>query len=219
MDGFKKIVKMKTGGLVKTPVTGDKKANAQSKAAVKPAFAGSDIAKEKNKPSGHKDLYIKSKESGKTADFPSAAVKGRKAKAEGTVSKFKCGGNVKKMADGGAFLQKPGKPAGTVTADKKGGKVKKFQVGGSTGIMADLATLEEKRRLEKLGRTGQLGPAQQTELLNQPGGQAAAGVAPAIPANSALPPAAPAAMPQQDQMGAPTGMPMQKRGGKVKGKC
>ena len=104
MDGFKKIVKMKIGGLVKTPVTGDKKAEAPSKAAVKPSFLGSDVAKEKNKPAGTKDFGIKSKESDKAADVPSAAIKGRKAKAAGTVSKFKCGGNVKKMAVGGSAL-------------------------------------------------------------------------------------------------------------------
>lgn len=100
MDGFKKIVKMKTGGLVKSQESG-KKADAPAAVTKRPTFKGSDVAKEKSKPAGHKDPYIKSKESGKTADFPSAAVKGRNKKSSGTVSKFKCGGGVKKMADGG----------------------------------------------------------------------------------------------------------------------
>ena len=69
------------------------KAAASSKAAVKPVFLGSDVAKEKSKPSGHKDSYIKSKQSGKAAAAPSGA-KGPDA--------F-CGGGkaMKKYADGG----------------------------------------------------------------------------------------------------------------------
>lgn len=101
MDGFKKIVKMKTGGLVKTPVTGDKKAAAPSKAATRPAFKGSDVAKEKSKPAGHKDPYIKSKDVPPAEGVPSAAIKGRNKKANGTVNKFKCGGKIVKKADGG----------------------------------------------------------------------------------------------------------------------
>jgi len=143
MDGFKKIVKMKTGGLVKTPVTGDKKADAPSKAAAKPAFAGSDVAKEKSKPAGHKDPYIKSKESGKTPDAPSAAVKGRKAKAEGTVSKFKCGGNVKKMQTGGS--------SGALIGGALGG--------GLAGMAQDQ---ERKKRIAQY-----LSPTQQAQLAQQ----------------------------------------------------
>ncbi len=59
------------------------KAAAPSKATTKPNFAGSDVEKEKSKPAGHKDPYIKSKESGKKAAAPSGA-KGPDA--------FKCGG-------------------------------------------------------------------------------------------------------------------------------
>ena len=235
MEDFKKLPKMahfKTGGHAKAMCYGgkmkkggevDKADVAEDKKLIKKAFRQHDKAEHDKEPT---EIKLR---------------KGGRAKKEcGTVKKFKTGGSIglygakktdadlknieeaktvkpKKLADGGAMLlQKPGKPAGTVTADKKGGKIKKYAVGGSTGIMADLATLEEKRRLEKLRRAGQLDPAQQTQLLNQPGGQAAAGVMPATPANSAMPPAMPPAMPQQDQMGAPTGMPMQKRGGKVK---
>ena len=49
------------------------KADAPSKASEKPALRGSDVEKEKSKPAGHKDPYIKSKESGKSADAPSGA--------------------------------------------------------------------------------------------------------------------------------------------------
>ena len=49
------------------------KAKAPSKAAIKPAMKGSDVSKEKGKASGHKDGYIKSKQSGKSANAPSGA--------------------------------------------------------------------------------------------------------------------------------------------------
>jgi hypothetical protein len=171
MDGFKKIVKMKTGGLVKTPVTGDKKAAAPSKASSKPAATNINI----KKASGTKDAGIKSKEAG-PADSSSAAVKGRN-KSAGSVRKFKCGGNVKKMA-----------------------------VGGLTG-----ADIEKARVLNRLANIRKLGPAQQSQAMNQ---------------NLAgLPSAAPAPAPQAAPMQAPGGVspagaiPTQKRGGKVKKGC
>jgi hypothetical protein len=94
MDGFKKLPKYKAGGIVKVARTGDKKAAAPAAAVKRPAFKGSDVEKEKSKPAGHKDPYIKSKESTKTADFPSAAVKGRNKKDAGTVKKYANGGGV-----------------------------------------------------------------------------------------------------------------------------
>ena len=120
MEGFKKLPKYKAGGAVTNVYeakksSGDKdnirktkeikpaKAAAPSKAAVKSKdFGGKTVG-----PSGHKDPYIKSKESGKTADFPSAAVKGRNKKATGTVNKFKCGGGVKKYSgEDGSYVTK-----------------------------------------------------------------------------------------------------------------
>ena len=74
------------------------KAAAPSKAATKPAFKGSDVAKEKSKPAGHKDPYIKSKESGKKAAAPSGA-KGP--------DKFKKGGKIVKKAIGGGIGSNP----------------------------------------------------------------------------------------------------------------
>lgn len=50
------------------------KASASSKAAERPNFSGSDVEKEKSKPAGHKDPYIKSKESNKSASAPSGAL-------------------------------------------------------------------------------------------------------------------------------------------------
>jgi len=114
LDGFKKIIKMKTGGSVTNVYEAKKssgdKDNIQKTKAIKagPAAAPSKAAVKSKDfgaktvgASGHKDPYIKSKESGKTADFPSAAVKGRNKKEAGTVNKYKKGGNVKKMQVGG----------------------------------------------------------------------------------------------------------------------
>jgi len=67
------------------------KASAPSKAAIKPAFKGSDIEKEKNKPAGHKDPYLKSKQSGKSASAPTGAKRGP--------NKYKEGGEVIDMRD------------------------------------------------------------------------------------------------------------------------
>ena len=63
MDGFKTLPRYKAGGLIKTPVTGEKKAAAPSKGVAKPAFKGSDVAKEKSKPAGHKDPYKRCRQS------------------------------------------------------------------------------------------------------------------------------------------------------------
>ena len=70
------------------------KAAAPSKAAVKPAFKGSDVAKEKSKPSSDATSLVKSKASGKSASAPSGA--------KGGPNKYKTGGGVKKFADGGS---------------------------------------------------------------------------------------------------------------------
>lgn len=72
LDNIKKTKDIKPG-----------KAGAPSKAAVKPAFKGSDVEKEKGKPAGHKDLYIKSKQSGKSAAAPTGAKGGPNKYAEG----------------------------------------------------------------------------------------------------------------------------------------
>jgi len=121
------------------------------------------------------------------------------------IKKVKPTGNKKANAPSGA---------GGPDAYKKGGKVKKMADGSLTGALAGgalgggLAGMvqdqERKRRIAKY-----LGPAQQAQLAAQQA-QATAAQPPNASAMSAAPP--------QDQMGAPTGMPMQKRGGKVK-KC
>jgi hypothetical protein len=74
------------------------KAAAPSKAAVK----GKDVGTKTVGASGHKDPYIKSKQSGKKAAAPSGA-KGPDA--------YKCGGKVKKMAEGKSAGQPGATPA------------------------------------------------------------------------------------------------------------
>ena len=81
------------------------KADAPSKASEKPALRGSDVEKEKSKPAGHKDPYIKSKESGKSADAPSGAKEMPNKYAEGkSVNPF--GGTDAKMGSGLSSLMK-----------------------------------------------------------------------------------------------------------------
>jgi hypothetical protein len=73
------------------------KAAAPSKATLRPTFAGSDVAKEKSKPSGDAVSLIKSKESGKKAAAPSGA-KGPDAFCVGgkAMKKYQAGGSVVK---------------------------------------------------------------------------------------------------------------------------
>jgi len=93
------VTKYKAGGV----------ANAPSKAAEKPAFRGSDVAKEKSKPAGEKDKIKKVPPTGdKKADAPSKGeVKGKVGKEEffkrGGVKKFNVGGLSNPMMDGGAL--------------------------------------------------------------------------------------------------------------------
>ena len=97
----------------KVKATGAKKANAPSKAEVKPNFKGSDVEKEKSKPSGDKDTIKKMPPTGdKKADAPNKAAvkpdrKGINAvddidgmKNGCAVKKYKAGGPIKHMADG-----------------------------------------------------------------------------------------------------------------------
>jgi hypothetical protein len=194
MDGFKKIVKMKTGGLVKTPVTGDKKAAAPSKAATRPAFKGSDVAKEKSKPAGHKDPYIKSKDVA-TEAAPSAAIKGRNKKANGTVNKFKCGGKIVKKADGGIMDAIGG--VGTQLKNNVMGTPEQNRI-----AQARMDMIARKKAQQAAMLQGQ----SPVSALQQ---GAVAGATPA-PVPTSAPGLAPAPAPA---------LPAQKKGGKVKGKC
>ena len=85
------------------------KAATPSKAATKPNFKGSDVAKEKSKPAGD---AVAIKKVPPTGDKKAAAPSG----AKGGPNKYKCGGGVKKMADGGGVMDALG-AAGTGIRD------------------------------------------------------------------------------------------------------
>lgn len=143
------------------------KAAAPSKASVKPNFEGSDVEKEKSKPSGHEDPYIKSKQSGKKAAAPSGA-KGPDA--------YKKGGKVKKMADG----QLTAPMSGTQQAAMQGA------LPGGQG-MGSANDMERRRMMERAKNAMKyLGPSQQSEFVNQ-GGMSPTGVSQAAPAGSTIP--------------------------------
>ena len=138
------------------------KAAAPSKASVKPNFGGSDVEKEKSKPAGHKDPYIKSKQSGKAA----AALSGAKGP-----DAFKKGGKVKKMATGGSL---PDALAGGALG------------GGLAGMVQDQE--RKKRMAQYLSPTQQAQMAQQQAAATaaqppapNPMPQAPGGVSPAGP--------------------------------------
>jgi hypothetical protein len=107
MDGFKKLPKMqcfKDGGsvanekfkpsgdavkMIKTPATGNKRADAPSKAAVRPNFAGSDVKKTNKLFSGDADKLKVVSPSTKELTVKSAAGKG-----DNTVRRFASGKKV-----------------------------------------------------------------------------------------------------------------------------
>ena len=81
----------------KVKATGAKKADAPSKAAAKPAFKGSDVAKEKSKPAGDKDATKKVKAAPKKAAAPSkgeAKVSDVENFAEGGMAGYGRGGSI-----------------------------------------------------------------------------------------------------------------------------
>ena len=170
LDNIKKTKDIKPG-----------KAAAPSKAATKPALKGSDVAKEKSKPSGDAVKLIKSKESGKTANAKSGA-KGPDA--------YKCGGSIKKMADGGILDTLKNNIMGTPQQN-------------AVARQNEAKYLRAKQLQRASGAS--MGPTEQM----------ATGLASAGQQMQPAPTPAPAAMPTPQ--GVP--VPAQKKGGKVKGKC
>ena len=163
------------------------KAAAPSKASERPALKGSDVEKEKSKPAGHKDSYIKSKESEKSA----AATSG----AKGGPNKYKTGGGVKKF-DGG----------GSVLTDLKN-KIMGTPAQNQAALASEAKYLAAKRAQRAAGAP--MGITEQMAMgLANAGQQAGAAMGQNAPAPAPAP--APAAAPA---------MPAQKRGGKVKKAC
>jgi len=144
----------------------------------------------------------------KTNKMPSGSTKAKevsekpkaaaaKSGAKEMPNKYKTGGGVKKYADGRSVMQTlgdniMGTPSQNAIARANEAKyLKAKQMQAASG--AQMSTPEKMAMA--LAGAGQQG-----------------GMAGAVPST-------PAAMPQTDQMGSPTGMPMQKRGGKVKKAC
>ena len=166
------------------------KAAATSKAAVKPNFEGSDVKKTNKMSSGS----TKAKEvSARPKD--AAATSG----AKGGPNKYKCGGGVKKYAPGGSIMDNI---MGTNEQNK-------------TALANEAKYLAAKRAQRAAGAQMTV-PEMMAMKLAQAGqgaGALGSGLAQAAPA------APGPAMPNVDQMSNPTGIPAQKKGGKVKGKC
>jgi hypothetical protein len=178
------------------------KAAAPSKAAVKPAFAGSDVEKEKSKPAGHKDPYIKSKQSGKTAAAPSGA-KGPDA--------FKRGGKVKKYS---------GEFGSHVTSTEQAHAKDRYR----EKMRLDPT---QQRQLEAQQATASAKAALGSQFSNAEAQQAAAAMANAnqlprpVPMPSAPqgPQTAPMPQPSVAPQGALSGLTPMKKGGKAKKDC
>jgi hypothetical protein len=245
MEGFKTNPKMKCfkeGGSVKYESRREQKEEmssdaAQDKKLIKKAFKQHDKAEHDKEPT---EIKLKrggraKKELGTARKFmkPAAAPSG----AKGGPNKYKVGGTVsnvyeakKKAGDLDAIEEvkniKPGKAAApskasvvpkNTAAKFCGGKsVKKMADGRLTGAMGNVSDIENLRMMERAKRARKyLGPAQQSEFVNQ-GGMNPAPAAPAPVAAPAAPLPGAAAAPAQDQMGNPTGMPAMKKGGKTK---
>ena len=138
----------------KVKATGAKKANAPSKAEVKPNFKGSDVEKEKSKPAGDKDAIKKVKPTGdKKADAPNkAAVKpNRKGiNAIDDIDGYKKGGKIKHMADGGLSADAKANFPGRMTniernQNAKGGHIKHMADGALTGVMPTSAAFNKMK--------------------------------------------------------------------------
>jgi hypothetical protein len=170
---------------------------------------------------------------------------GRAKKAIGTVNKYKTGGSVenvygakkasgdldriektkdikpgsaaapskaatKPAMEGSDVAKEKSKPAGSTKAVE----VKKYANGSMVGTDRKLAELEAMQRQARRKNAMGLGAAQQNELIKQ--SPSAAGLAPTMSPSMPAPAPSPMAPPQP---ASPTGMPAQKRGGKVKKGC
>lgn len=95
MDGFKPIVKMKTGGSVSKAVAAYEKKEERAESKMH-----EDVKEDKKLVKKAINLHDDQLHEGKKTDLSTLKKGGRCKKEGGTVRKYKCGGNVKKMADG-----------------------------------------------------------------------------------------------------------------------
>lgn len=133
MDGFKPVVKMKSGGSVSKAV--EKCGGGRMKAGGK--VMHDDIKEDKKLIKKAVNLHDDQLHEGKKTDLSTLKKGGRAKKETGTVRKYKCGGEVKKMADGGL--------SDMVTAS---------QAAGSPNTMPQNAAMAEVLRRKKLAQLG-----------------------------------------------------------------
>ena len=162
------------------------KADAPNAATKRPTFAGSDVDKENSKPAGNKDAIKKVPPTGDKKADASSGVKEMP-------NKYKTGGNVKKMQ------------AGSLT-----GRLSDYVMGTNAQnakAKEDMARyLRAKQLQEQAGK--EMGAGEKMAM-------GLAGLGQGAPAPAPAPASGPTQMPPTDQMGAPTNMPMQKRGGRA----
>ena len=96
MDGFKKIVKMKAGGSVAKAVAAYEKKEERAESKMH-----EDVKEDKKLVKKAINLHDDQLHEGKKTDLSKLKKGGRCKKDGGTVRKYKCGGEVKKMAIGG----------------------------------------------------------------------------------------------------------------------
>lgn len=94
MEGFKPVIKMKTGGSVSKAIAAAEKKEARS-------GMHEDIKEDKKLVKKAINLHDDQLHEGAKTDLTTLKKGGRCKKTGGTVRKYKCGGDVKKMAIGG----------------------------------------------------------------------------------------------------------------------
>ena len=217
MEGFKKIVKMKTGGAVSKAAAAFTKKDSKT-------MDSADIKQDKTIVKKAFSLHDKQEHPGEKTDLSTLKRGGRPKKSVGTVNKYKAGGNVTNVYDAkksSGDKDNIRKVKDITPAKLCGGKsVKKMADGSLTGALlgaaaapatSGVAGLLARREAEKKARAAKyLDSTQQAQLASQQA-QATAAQPPNAAAQMAAPP--------QDIMGSATGMPAQKRGGKVKKVC
>lgn len=218
MDGFKKTIKMKTGGSVDKAVA----AHEKKEMAAEKKGMHSDIKEDKKLVKKAINIHDDQLHEGAKTDLSKLKKGGRCKKTGGTVRKYAAGGLTESL-ERGKKRPRPTEPPGGVEPDdvprapeqayKRGGKVKKMADGSLTGPLgvANQAAGVQANPLQNAAAAALL-RRKLAMAGQQPGGLAGA-------------PAAPVGQPQpQDigptpsNIGATTG-PIMKKGGKVKKGC
>ena len=203
MEGFKPVIKMKTGGSVSKAIAAAEKKEMRS-------GMHEDIKEDKKLVKKAINLHDDQLHEGAKTDLATLKKGGRCKSKGGTVRKFAAGGLIE--AKGGKKPRPRPEPPGGVEPDdvpyaptpayKCGGKVKKMAIGGLTDPTTQAVVNADVLRRRKMGQMGAT-----------PAGLAAPNAVPAPAAAAASTPAGAPVMPQ----GVQTPGAVMKKGGKVKG--